>query len=241
VQEIGSNRLVRWFVGLGVYEAVFSAKTLWRFEQWVQERQSRLFFNEVLKQIEADFPAERSAVPVGDTFALESRAAEQTRTALVRGTAKRLLKALAVVDEGLAAQVDAVRGAAGTLALFGPADESREHWLDKAQRDGRETATALAGRRLLDVVQAVVAPLPPSKQVERLALARWVGLLEKMLADEFVFTAAETGQWLAARHGADKERGRFVLGSAIDPEATFRKHGDKREAKRRSKPPPAHD
>jgi hypothetical protein len=32
---------------------------------------------------------------------------------------------------------------------------------------------------------------------------------------------------VAARHATDKERGRYVLGSAVDPEATFRKHGEK--------------
>jgi hypothetical protein len=66
--------------------------------------------------------------------------------------------------------------------------------------------------------------------VERLALARWLELLDKVLHDEFVFSADEQGQWLAARHATDKERGSYVLGPrghpAVDPAATFRKHGE---------------
>ena len=40
--EIRSQSLVRWFVGLGLQEATPDHLTLWRFEQWVKQRQRRL-------------------------------------------------------------------------------------------------------------------------------------------------------------------------------------------------------
>ena len=54
--EIKSNLLLRWFVGFLVNEKTLSYVTLQRFEEWMICHQPRLFFDEILHQIDQDSP-----------------------------------------------------------------------------------------------------------------------------------------------------------------------------------------
>lgn len=222
VREVRSNRLVRWFVGLRLHEEGFSVATLWRFEQWVKRHQPRLFFNEVLRQIERDFATEREAAQVGDTFGLWSQVRAQTRTELLRGAGQRLLDGLA----GLAGeQLAVVLAGFDQASLFGATQETPEYWLEKRERDAREEATALAAQRLLVRLTPLLHSLPQQGDVVWRACAHRLQVLGKILADEFDCTFDEQGQCVAARLRDQQTHGAFRLGSIHDEEATFRHHG----------------
>lgn len=221
-QELATNDLVRWFAGYDLGEATLSYSTLWRFGNWVKVHQPRLFFNEILRQIDADFPAEASAAQVGDTFALHSRAREQSRIELLRTAAQRVLQQLASLaverHRAVVVRLEATH-------LFGAADERPEHWLDQEERAARELRTAVAAQRCLTEVQAQLAPLKPPLTLEWAALQHRVEILEKLLHDYFVFTSAADGTSTATVRTA-AVKGSYRLGSTVDEEATFRQHRD---------------
>lgn len=224
--EIRNNALYRWFVGYRLDEPVFSYVTLQRFAVYVETHCSRRYFDEILRQIDADFPEDAHNVQVGDTFALLSRATEQSRTVLLREICRRLLGYLRQVH--LESYIE-VLPLLNQEQLFGCADECPEFLLDKSERDAREFCTALAADHCLLLVWSRVVRLPSRCTPAFLALQRWIGLLDKALCDEFRFERAEAADSLSVRFCTEKERGQFVMGSAVDPEATFRKHGDKNE------------
>jgi hypothetical protein len=61
------------------------------------------------------------------------------------------------------------------------------------------------------------------------ALERWLGNLGKILHDEFLFEVAGDGRAQQATRREHHAKGAFALGSTVDPEATFRKHGKRNE------------
>lgn len=225
-REIGSNPLYRWFVGYRLDERVFSYVTLQRFAVYVETTCPRGYFDAILSQIDEDFPADAQAAQVGDTFALLSRATTQSRTELLRASCRRLLGYLNQVQPELHTEV---LTRLDPEQLFGRADERAEFLLDKNERDARELRTALAADRCLVLVWSRVAPLPSRRTLEFLALQRWLGRLDKALGDEFRFEAGETGDSHTVRFCNKEERGHFVMGSAVDPEASFRKHGEQNQ------------
>lgn len=224
--EIATNDLVRWFVGYPLGEATLSYSTLWRFDAWVKAEQPRLFFNELLRQIEADFPAEASAAQLGDTFALHSRAHEQSRIELLRTACQRLLQQLLTVA---ADSHRAVLAALDGPQLFGAVDERPASWLDKAERAARELRTAVAAHHCWSLVQAQLALHKPSSALEWAALQHRVAILEKVLTDYFVFTTVATpgeSPVITATVRTEAVKGSYRIGSTVDEQATFRQHGD---------------
>ncbi|MEI2419569.1 transposase, partial [Arthrospira platensis SPKY2] len=145
-REIQTNSLVRGFVGYRLDQETLSKDTLNRFELWVNAHHPRLFFNEILAQIDEDFPEEATQPQIGDTFALHSLAAPQSRSHLLRSSAAHLLK----VWESLSPTLP-LPGLTPELsqALWGGEREAQEHWLDPTQRDERERQTAAAAHTFL--------------------------------------------------------------------------------------------
>jgi hypothetical protein len=221
--EIRANSLARWFVGYGLREQTVSDTTLWRFEQYVKQQGAEHFFVETLRQIDEDFPAERTAAQVGDTFALRSKARAQSRTALLRTASQHLLRTVAVAAPADYALLLAHLAAA---ALFGQEDEPPEHWLDKPARDALEERTALAAYRLWQQGQAGVGQRLTSNRLEELAVQHWLGVLGKVLHDEFTFELDAQGEVSQASLRSQHVKGSYVLGSVLDPDATFRHHGE---------------
>jgi IS5 family transposase len=224
--ELRSNHLVRWFVGCGLNEQTLDHVTLWRFGTWVQAHAPRAFFDETLRQIYAAQPAEREQAQVGDTFALVSRAKEQSRTEMLRDASRRLLDYLAAVTPDGAA---AVQAAVDQAALFGSANECREHYLEKADRDALEVRTATAAHaclRLASQARQALGVGPHTQHIEYQALLRWEGVLGKVLGDEFTITTDEQGCAQTVSHPSQKQKGRYRHGSMVDPDATFRSHGE---------------
>jgi hypothetical protein len=222
--EVATNDLVRWFVGYPLHGTALCYVTLQRFEAWVNEHHPRLFFNTLLRQIDEDFAPTAPQPQVGDTFALQANVAEQSRTHLLRSACQRLVKAWNQLCPAtpLPGLTPALR-----QALWGSEGERPEYALDKAARDTRECQTALAAYTLLELAQAAQAQLPPGHSLLYAVYLRWLGLLHKLLGDEFVCQRSEGGDPLSVRHATEKERGSFVLGSSVDPDATFRKHGER--------------
>ncbi|MBI4958604.1 MAG: transposase, partial [Desulfovibrio sp.] len=247
--QVRFQLLVKWFVGYAVFEAGPDHTTLERFEQWVSVQHPTLFFDTVLRQIDAAFPGLRQQPQIGDTFALEANAAREDLVLLLRHTSRRLLRALqAVAPE----REQAVRAGMSLEALFGPAQEVPGAFLTAWQRQARLHTVVTAVLHLLPMIQKHLeqpAPLPPEA---RTGVSYWLGHLQKILGDEVVIRdappALEVGGY--AEHSLDAlnaelleetdpsdtgrvsviecpraEKGSYRLGSATDPEATYRVHG----------------
>ena len=86
--QIRFHLLIKWFVGYPLFAAGPDHSTLERFEQWVMEHRHRTLFDEVLRQIDRDFPDERTQTQIGDTFALRANAAKESLVHLLRHTAR---------------------------------------------------------------------------------------------------------------------------------------------------------
>lgn len=66
---IDCHLLAKWFVGYGLFESPPDHTTLQRFELWVLEHRPHLFFNEILRQVDALCPEDRRRTQIVDTFA----------------------------------------------------------------------------------------------------------------------------------------------------------------------------
>lgn len=221
--QIRYNLMVKWFVGYPVFATGPDHTTLERFEVWVCEHQHRCYFDEILHQIDADFPEERRQPQVGDTFAMQANAAPESLVRLIRHTCQRLLKALAAADpaahERVTAQID-------TVALFGAPDEPSEYRLDSAGRQARLQITVLAALQCARLVQAQLDAIPGLSAEVRQTVTTWLECLDKILADEVQLEHEEAGQVVRVTKLPKEQKGSYRIGSATDPEATYRVHGE---------------
>jgi IS5 family transposase len=220
--EIRTHLVIRWFVGYGLFERTPDHSTLERFEQWVILQQSRTFFDEVLKQIDQDCPEQRRQTQYGDTYALHADAAQETLITLLRHACRRLLAALAAADP---AGHTALWAALDQVALFGADDEVKEYRLTTEQRRGRRTATAVAAAQCADRVRAYLT-VSGLSAAQRQPVTTWLTLLDKILADECSLTRDAQAQVTAAAELPKDQKGSYRLGSATDPDATYRVHDD---------------
>lgn len=214
-EEIRYNLLVKWFVGYGLYEEGPDHTTLHRLERYLYQEHPRLFFDTVLRQIDASIDDGHEQVQIADTFALRANAALESLLQRLRHSSYQLLHAWQASDpDGYAAIHVQLDGE----ALFGLKTEKREYAL----------ATAEWRQRLLltvEAVEACLALLPP--EASRSAdVKRRVAQLTKIMADELTLTHDEDGCLIAVSLLARKKRGRRRICSATDPEATIRNHGD---------------
>lgn len=220
--EIRTHVGVKWFVGYALFERGPDHSTLERFEQWVIAHQARTFFDEVLRQIDQDLPAERQQPQIGDTYALRANAAQETLLTRIRHTCRNLLAALAAADPaGHAALLANLE----QPALFGASDEIKEYRLTPEQRRSRVAATAGAAARCAELVHTYLSTsaLPAA---QRQPLTTWLAHLNKILADEFSLTRDAHQHVTAAAELPKEQKGSYRLGSATDPDATYRVHDD---------------
>lgn len=213
------NWLWRWFCGYGLWEETPSHSTLHRFHNWVRENHPGLFFDTINNQIRADCPEEAEQPLIGDSYAMQSNAARESRLRRLRHTVEQIEREIgtltASVEQPAQACLDAERP-----ALFGAADEPSEYRLP----DWRSTTcvTAAAAARLLAALRGIfshmMAPLSLQERLDQLA---------KILQDEFHLIEDEAGIVQLATLRNKEERGSYAIGSATDPEATYRVHGDK--------------
>jgi hypothetical protein len=215
------NLVVKWFVGYPLFAAGPDHSTLERFDRWVCFHQHRTAFDEVLRQIDAAFPGERRSPQIGDTFALQADAAKETLVRLIRHTCQRLLTAL---DQAEAPRGAQVRAQLDSVALFGPPHEIGEYRLSPDARAARLQTTVLAALDCARRVRAVLDQPPPLSTETRTPVVQWLDLLDKIVQDDLALTRDEQGRVSGAVERKDK--GSYRLGSATDPEATYRVHDD---------------
>ncbi len=101
--------------------------------------------------------------------------------------------------------------------------------MQKPERDLLEVQTALAAHHLLRLVQGAYAALPRSRDCCHLALERRLTQLHKVLNDEFTFVLDEQSVCVQASQRSKHEKGVYAIGSAVDPEATFRQHRNRND------------
>lgn len=229
-QAIRWNLLVKWFVGYAIFEAGPDHTTLERFELWVIEHEARTFFDEVLHQIDRNFPEERHKPQTGDTFAIHADAARESLIRLIRHTCQRLLADLADLACATDAGVDLrsqVESQLDVAALFGPPDEIKEVRLEPGERRQRLATTVVAAVHCQRLVEAALATQPTWPAVPHQIVTTRLILLEKILADELAITYDEHGQVCTVHELPKAKKGTYRLASATDPDATYRVHGER--------------
>jgi len=211
-ERLYSDMIIRWFVGYSLFETPPDHTTLERFELWLRNHHRTGIFDEILRQIRNDYPDEHQ-IQIGDTYAMRARAARENLGPLLQHLSRHLLEA--GLDSLPVPMETALRGFEWT-ALFGIQPEKPEYKLDKEQRAARLLVIASAAQ---DLHQRFARMLEDRPESEFPALRRKVGYLGKVLTDEF---AIQDNQ---LRRLPAKEQGSLRLGSATDPEATYRVHG----------------
>jgi len=83
--------------------------------------------------------------------------------------------------------------------------------------------------RLLERVSAVRTALWSPQDLVGRAVLRWQTLVAKILHDEFSVACDAAGMVSKATLRLKHIKGSYVIGSVVDPEATFRYHGDRCE------------
>ena len=221
--QIRYNLVVKWFVGYGIFEAGPDHSTLCRFEQWVCKHQHRSYFDQVLRQIDADFPEERQQPQIGDTYALQADAAKESLVRLIRHTCQRLLRDLASASPSVHERV--IEKLDHTV-LFGPEDELSYYRLDGEGRKKQLHNAVVGTLQCVQLVQAQLAANAILSVGECQILTSWLDCLEKILADE-VHIQRDAEEQITQVTKLDKDqRGSYRIGSATDPEATYRVHGE---------------
>lgn len=218
--QIRFNLIVKWFVGYPIFAAGPDHTTLNRFEVWVCEHQHRTFFDQVLRQIDAQFPDDRDQPQIGDTFAMEANAAPESLIRLIRHTCELTLTSLASVDPSRHA---AVLYQLDEDALFGPPDELNEYHLDQSQRQARLQTTVTTARKCAELAQAQLAGLSAQS---RQPVTTWLDYLDKILTDEVQILYDTDGQIDQVSPLPKDQKGSYRIASATDPDATFRVHDD---------------
>lgn len=221
--QIRFNLIVKWFVGYPIFAAGPDHTTLERFEVWVCEHRHRTYFDEILRQIDADFPEDRNQPQIGDTFAMRANAAKESLIRLIRHTCQCLLRTLAAVDP---AAHERVTAHLDSQALFGDPDEPGEHRLDRAGRQARLQTTVQAALRCIQLVRAELDTTPGLSTDTRQSVTTWLDHLDKILADEVKIEPHPAGGEERVSELPKERKGSYRIGSATDPDASYRVHGE---------------
>jgi len=219
-ERLHCDLIVRWFVGYQGGEPLPDHTTLGRFELWLLRNHPDLYFNTVLARIDRDFPQERQAIQIGDTYAMLANAADEGLVRRIRHLCLRLTMEL---QDSLARRFEQHLQGFDWSSLFGVKPEKSEGLLDKAARAERLERTVLAA---LDF-RARVAQLLAGYDKKQHPLVRgWCSYLDKVLDDEVQIERDPAGQPVKVSELAAKDKGDFRLISASDPEASLRMHGE---------------
>ena len=222
--EIRFHLIVKWFVGYPIHASGPDHTTLQRFEQWVCANQHRSFFDLTLHQIDQAFPEQRQQSQIGDTFAMHANAARGSLIPLIRHICRRLFRVLQQAHTDRAARVHAQ---IDHTALFGPDNEVDAYYLSPEQRAERLHTTVCAALDCANYVRNSLELPAPLNAETRAPVLQWLDLLDKAITDDVLVSRDHTGQITQVRERPAKEKGSYRLGSATDPDATYRVHGKK--------------
>lgn len=221
--EIRWNLLVKWFVGYAVFETGPDHTTLERFELWVSKHQARTFFDQVLQQIDQDFPEERRKPQIADTYALCANAAAETIISLIRHTVQRLLATLQEIDGESMTQIESQLD---RKAVYGADDEVKEFRLGQAERGQRLQATVIAAAQGAELIRSWLQARRDLSEGQRQAVQVWLKSLDKIFKDEVAITRNKQGEIVSVQELPKKQKGSYRIASATDIDATFRVHGE---------------
>jgi hypothetical protein len=205
-EELATNLLARWFSGYALFERTPDHTTLGRFEAWLLLHHRRIYFDSVLKQIREALPKEKSNTQMGDSYAMLANASRHGIVSLLRKFSLRILEALADTEYD-----DLLFQGMDWSGLFGPLPEKHPGRMSKSDKQKRLSRTALAAQDLLRRIDTLEKPSDD--------LVLWRDYLQKALQDELEIEEEEVSR--------REKKGAFRMGSATDPEATFRNHGER--------------
>ena len=145
--QVRYHLLYRWFTGYGVWAKTVDHNTLHEFEQYVMEKQERLFFDTMLRQIDESLPQERERVQLGDTVAVLADASMESLIKRLRHSSWRLLQAVKKeereVYERVVAGVDEA-GLAGKKKEKPECYLAKGEWLERLRETVQEVKQCLA-------------------------------------------------------------------------------------------------
>jgi hypothetical protein len=173
--QVRYHLLFNWFAGYPLLAVGPDHSILDRFEQWVIAHQHRPLFDEVLRQIDQDFPGQRNQPQIGDTFALRANAAKESLLELLRHTARLLLHDL---EAAAPDSHQRVLAHVNPVTLFGPADERDDYGLTADEKRQRQTTTVQAVGRCTHAVReeltayVIAEPARMCQRLSRLAERR---------------------------------------------------------------------
>jgi hypothetical protein len=139
---------------------------------------------------------------------------------LIRHTCQCLLRVLHTADPVAHA---AVTGQLAAVALFGAPAERAEFYLDPEARRVRVQTTVVAALHCAALVQAHLTPALPA--AARQPVSDRLADLTKIIADEVALTRDASGAITRVEVLPPQQQGSYRLGSATDPDATYRVHG----------------
>lgn len=209
---LSSNLLVRWFVGLPLVQSGPDHSTLAAFHAWLSAHAPQALFADVLGFLDRVDPEDPQATPqIVDTFALLSPSAPcPTVPHLLAHLTLRLARLW------LAHAPPVLQHALPPLDLGVLADLPRARTPGERQQR-LQSVVAVVGW----VVEGLSPHLTALEPHVRLAVEDYLAALAKVQADELFCDA--TG-FVTERPAG--QRGIQRLASAVDRQASFRKHGD---------------
>lgn len=207
---LASNLLARHFVGLSLLAPTPDHSTLARFHAFLTCQAPDALFRDVLAFLDRVDPEDPASTPqIVDTFAMASPAAPALSVAsLLRHLTRRL--ALAWLREAPAA----LQHALPPLDLSGLLQTDAPRTPEKAQQHLQAAVTVASW-----VVDGLTPHLCALGQPFRSSLTAQVHAIEKVIADE----TSTNADGLVQERPADA-KGAYRIASAVDLEATFRKH-----------------
>ena len=207
-----TNLLVRWFVGLPLTQTGPDHSTLAAFHAWLSAHAPDALFADVLAFLDRVDPEDPQTTPqIVDTFAMHSPVAPCPTVAhLLAHLTLRLARLW------LAHAPPALQQALPPIDLSVLADLPRARTpVERQQR--LQSVVALVER----VVDGLAPHLPALEPPLRLAVQDYLAALAKVQADEL---SGDATGFVAERPAG--QRGTQRLASAVDRQASFRKHGD---------------
>ena len=210
-QLLACDLVVRWYVGLPLFGPTPDHSTLNRFHAWLTIDQPKALFDDVLAFLDRVEPEDPAKTPqIVDTFALKSAAAPTSVALVLRGLCHRLLTLWRSQAAPALQQVIAV------LELESVPLKPTMH-----TRAGYQAHLVQAVAFATELTQRLRPQLSSLDAPLRQSVEGLLELIAKVIADE---TTLDSDGQLVER--AAKDKGQYRLASAVDVEATFRKHDD---------------
>lgn len=208
--HLATNLLVRWFVGLPLLGATPDHATLNRFHAWLTTHHPHALFRDVLAFLDQVDPEDPATTPqIVDTFAMASPAAPSSSPA-------RLLLHLSVrlVAAWQQRAPPPLHAAVPPLDL-GPLVAPRRTYTPSQHQVLLEQAVTVARWLVADLTPH----LPTLDPQAHARIQPLLAAIPKVIADE---TTTDADGRVCERPRSDK--GHYRIMSAVDVEATFRKH-----------------